>query len=170
MRLEQARDQLDVPGQPGLRGKVIEVKRDFLVGRRLDDGGDISGKPIVRNAFIVERRQYQRARKAKLRRMPRQRDGVGGRGRTGADHQPIERQACGLVGRHHGLALLKRERGRFAGGAEHIEAVAAGVEQEARELGGARGIRRAGLVDRGGNGGDDAGEFVGGHGGSSRGE
>ena len=92
--------------------------------------------------------------------MARQRDRVGGRGSAGADHQPVERQAGGLVGRHHGLALLERERGRLAGGAEHVEPVAAGVEQEARELGGARRIRRAGLVDRGGDGGDDAGEFL----------
>ncbi len=88
--------------------------------------------------------------------MARERDRVGGRRGACTDHQPVERQARGLVGRHHRLALLERERGRLAGGAEHIQPVAAGIEQEAGELGGARGVRCAGLVDGGRDGGNNA--------------
>ena len=95
--------------------------------------------------------------------MPRQRDGIGGRGSPGSDHQPIERQAGLLVGRHHGLALFERERRRLAGGAEHVEAVASGIQEEAREFRRARRIRGAALVDGGCDGGDDAGEFLGSH-------
>src|SRR4029077_5038513 len=83
-------------------------------------------------------------------------------------HQAVERKSRLLVGRHHGLALLERKRGRLAGGAEHVEAVAAGVEQEARELHRPRRVRRTGVIDRGRDGGDDAREFVVGHDGSSR--
>ena len=85
-----------------------------------------------------------------------ERDGIRDRRGAGSHHQAVERQACRLVGAHHRLALVKRERGRLAGGAEHIEAVAAVVEEIARQIGCALEIGRAGLVDRGGNGGDHA--------------
>ena len=146
----------DVPGQAGLRREVIEIDRDRLRRRRLHDGVDIGDQPVVRHALVVERRQHQRAGKAELGGMARQRDRVGDRGGAGADHQAVERQAGRLVGVHHALALLERERGRLAGGAEHVEPVAAVVEQIARQLGRARGVGRAVLVDRGGDGGDHA--------------
>src|SRR5439155_27351353 len=84
----------------------------------------------------------------------------GDRGGTGADHQALQRQPGVAVGGHHALALLERERGPLAGGAEHVEAVAAVGKEEARERGRARAIGRAGLVDCGGDGGDDAVELV----------
>ena len=70
--------------------------------------------------------------------MAGERDRIRHRGGAGADHQAVERQACRLVGVHHAFALVERERGRLAGGAEHVEAVAAIVEQIARQLGRAR--------------------------------
>ena len=53
-------------------------------------------------------------------------------------------------------SLVARERGGFAGGAEHVEAVAAIVEQESRKLHRARQVGRTILIDRRGNGGDHA--------------
>ena len=70
--------------------------------------------------------------------------------------QAVERQLGVAIGVHHALALLERERGGFAGGAEHVEPIAAVVDQIARELGGAGDVGRAVLVDGGGDGGDHA--------------
>ena len=163
-RVEQALHQRDVPVQAGLLRVVIEIDRDGLLRRRLHDGVDIGDQAVVRHALVVERRQHQRAGKAELGGIARQRHRVGdGRG-AGADHHAVERQAGRLVGVHHALALLERERGRLAGGAEHVEPVAAVVDQVSRELGGARGVGRAVLVDRGGDGGDHAFELGGRHG------
>src|SRR5262249_1837786 len=92
-----------------------------------------------------------------------QRDRIGDGCRTGADHQPIERHAGVTVGGHDAPALLERERGRLAGGAEHVQSVAAVGQQEARECRRARAIGLAAVVDSGGDGGDDAAE-LGGHG------
>src|SRR6185503_9820886 len=58
---------------------------------------------------------------------------------------------------------IERKGGRLAGGAEHVEAVAAVVDQVARELGCARGVGRAVLADGRGDGGDHAAEFGFGH-------
>jgi hypothetical protein len=88
--------------------------------------------------------------------VPRERDRIGDCGSAGADHQPVERQAGVAVGGHHALALGERERRRLAGGAEHVEAVAAVVEQEVREPCRARAIRLAARLERGGNRGDHA--------------
>ena len=96
--VEQARDQLDVPGQAGLGGEVIEIDRDRLCRGRLHDGLDIGDEPVVRHALVVEGRQHQRAGEAELGGMPRQRDRVRDRGRAGADHEPVERQAAVAVG------------------------------------------------------------------------
>ena len=92
--------------------------------------------------------------------MPCQCDCIGGRGGAGADHQPVEREPGLFVGRHHGLALLERKRGRLAGGAEHVQPITAGVEQEACKFHRARRIRRAGFIDRGGDGGHDAAKGI----------
>src|SRR5262249_24091726 len=54
------------------------------------------------------------------------------------------------------LALRQRERRRLAGGAEHVEPVAAVVEQEPRKLRGARDVGLAVRFDRGGDRGDHA--------------
>ncbi len=88
--------------------------------------------------------------------MPRQRDRVGDRRCSGADHEAIERQPRVAVGRHHALALLERERGGLAGGAEHVQPVAAMGEQKTRQRrrAGAVGLPR--LVDGGRDGGNHA--------------
>ena len=161
--VEQPADQRHVPGQARQRRVVIEIDRDRRRRGRLHDGVDIGREPVVRHALVVERRQHQRAGEAELGGMARQRHRVRRRGRAGADHQPVGRDAGVLVGRHHALALLERERRRLAGGAEHIEAVAAVGEQEPRQRGRAREVGLAGLVDRGGDGGDDAGKGGSGH-------
>jgi hypothetical protein len=58
------------------------------------------------------------------------------------------------------VPLLERKTmSASAGGAEHVHSVTAGIEQKARELAGAGGVRRAVLIDRGCDGGNDAGEF-----------
>ena len=162
--VDQPPDQLDVPGQPGL-GRESDRDRSgsgfAAVARTIDL--DISEETVVRHAFIVEWRQHQRAGEAELGGMPRQRDGVGDRGRAGADHEPIERQPRLAVSAHHALALLERERGGLAGGAEHVQSVAAIGEQKARERGRTRAIRLALVVDGGRDGGDHALQFAGGH-------
>ena len=137
-----------MPWQARERRIVIEIDRNGLRGSRGHDRADIGREPVVGDALVVERRQHQRAAEAELGGVPRERDRVGdGRG-AGADHQPVERQAGLRIGGHHLLPLRERERGGLAGGAEHVEAVAAVVEQIARELGGARAIGLAVLIDR----------------------
>jgi len=102
--------------------------------------------------------------------VPGERDRVRCRSSAGADHQPVEREPCALVGRHHRLALSSENEVASPVVPSTFEAVTAGIEQEACELGRTRRIGRAGVVDRQWHGGDDAGEFIAGHGGSSRGE
>ena len=80
-RVEQALHQRDVPVQAGLLRVVIEIDRDRLLRRRLHDGVDIGDEAVVRHALVVERRQHQRAGKAKLGGVPRQRHRVGDRRR-----------------------------------------------------------------------------------------
>ena len=157
---EQALDQRDVPGQPGLRWKVIEVERDRVGRGRREDRFDIGDKTVVGHAFVIEGRQHQRAREAELGGVARQSHGIGDRRRAGSDHHAIERQAGSTVGGHQALALLERERRGLAGGAEHVEPVAAIAEQEAGECGGAIAIGLAVFVDRGCDGGNDALQFA----------
>ena len=155
MGLAQAADQRRVPGQARELRIVIEVDRDRPLRGRRDDGADIGGKPVVRHALVIEGRQHQRAGEAELGGMAGELHRIGGRRRAGPHHHDFERQAGGAIGVHHRLALGKRERGRFPGGAEHVEAVAAVAEKKMRERGGAAAIGLAVLVDRGRDGGDD---------------
>ena len=155
-RIEQAADQRDMPMQARLRREMIEIDRDRPRRGRRQDRVDIGDQPIVVDAFVIERRQHQRAGKAELGGVPGQRDGVGQGGSAGADHHPIERQAALGIGAHHPPALIERERCRFASGAEHIEPVAAGIEQEARQRDRARAVGLAVVVDRRRDRGDDA--------------
>jgi hypothetical protein len=99
--------------------------------------------------------------------MAGERHRVGDSGRAGADHHAIQGKLGVAVGVHHLFSFIERERGRLAGGAEHIEPVAAVVDQKARELGGAGDVGRAVFVDRCGDGGDHAAQFRFGHGISS---
>ncbi len=85
-----------------------------------------------------------------------QRDGVGQGGGAGSDHHPIERQPGRRIGAHHAPALIERERGCLAGGAEHIEPVAAGIEKEARQRRRTGAVRFAFLVHSGCDRGDHA--------------
>src|SRR5262249_60089322 len=64
-------------------------------------------------------------------------------------------------GGHHALALLERERGGLAGGAEHVQPVAAMGEQKTRQRyrAGAIGFRR--LVHGGRDGSDHAFKLAG---------
>jgi hypothetical protein len=152
-----------MPSQAGLGGKVVEVDRDRLCGGGRDNGFDIGHEPIIRNSLVIERRQDKRGGKAELSGMPCQCHGVGDRRRSSAHHEAIERQAVVAVGSHHPPALIERERGRLARGAEHIEAIASVREQEACEHAGARAIGLALLVDRRCDGGNYAGEVGFGH-------
>src|SRR5262249_35637064 len=161
--LDQSLDQSDVPGQAGLGGEVIEINGDWLCGRSGHDGLDIGDEPVVRRAFIVERRQDKRSAEAKRGGVPRQRDRVGDRRRAGADHEAIERQTRVAVGGHHALALLERERGGLAGGAEHVQSVAAIGEQKTRQRHRAGAIGLPCFVHGGCDGGDHALKLAGGH-------
>ena len=95
-------------------------------------------RPCNRTAAAPARRQSRDRRRGASAR-PRR--------RAAAAPVPTMQRSSGrpavAIGAHHALALLQRERGRLAGGAEHVEAVAAVVEQIARELGGAGAIRLA---------------------------
>src|SRR5262249_4988239 len=57
----------------------------------------------------------------------------------------------------------QRERGRFAGRAEHVEPVAAVVEEKSRQRGRAGAVGLASRVDGGSNRGDHAGKSACGH-------
>ena len=97
-------------------------------------------RPCSRTAAAPARRQIRarrRAASAPPRRRSRPRRCRPSSGRAAAWRRDR---------RHHALALIERERGRLAGGAEHVEPVAAVVEQIARELGGARDVGRAVLA------------------------
>ena len=126
---------------------MVKIDRDRPIGARRDDRVHIGHQPVVRHALIIERRQHQRARKAELGGAPRQRHRVGERRRTGADHQAIHRQAGRLIGQHHAIALRERERGRLAGGAQHVEPIAAVIEQEPRQRSRSRAIGFAAGLD-----------------------
>src|SRR5262249_54969919 len=118
----------------------------------------------VRHALVVERRQDERPGKAEFGGVPRERDRVGDRRCPGTNHEAIDRQPRVAIGRHHALALLERERGGLAGGAEHVEPVAAMGEQKTRQRhrAGAVGLPR--LVDSGRDGGNHASKLAaGGH-------
>src|SRR5207244_7005843 len=58
---------------------------------------------------------------------------------------------------------VARERGRLAGGAEHVETVAAAGEQETRERDRARAVGLTATVDGGGDRGDHAVKLAAGH-------
>ena len=89
--VEQALQQGGVPVQAGLLRVVIEVDRDGLLRRRLHDGVDVGHETVVGHPLVVERRQHQRAGKAELRGITRQRHGIGHGGGAGADHHAVER-------------------------------------------------------------------------------
>src|SRR4051794_19128204 len=156
MRGEQAADQVDAPGQAGLRRKMVEVNGDRIGGSRRYDRRDIVHQAVVGNALIIEGRQQQRARKAEVAGVARERDRIRNGCGTCPDHQAVERQAGFPIGRHHPLALLERERRGLARGAEHVEPIASIVEKKARKHRRARAIRFAGLVDGRCDRGDDA--------------
>jgi hypothetical protein len=99
--------------------------------------------------------------------MPGQLDRIRDRRGSGPDHQPPHRQPRLAVGGHDLAPLRDRERGRLAGGAQHVERIAAMIEEKTRERARARAIGLAGLVDGGGDGGDHAGHSGFGHGLSS---
>ena len=92
-RVAQAAHQRDVPVQSRLLRESGRDRSGSGGCGRLHDGVDIGDEPVVRHALVVERRQQQRAGKAELGGVPRQRDGVRGGGGAGADHQAVERQA-----------------------------------------------------------------------------
>ncbi len=123
--VEQAADQRDVPVQARLRRVVIEINRNRLRLGRIHDCVDVGNQAVVVHAFVIERRQHQRAAEAERRGVLGQRDGVSRRGGAGPHHHAVERQAAGGVIVHDLLALLQRKRRRLAGGAEHVEAIAA---------------------------------------------
>src|SRR5258706_130242 len=114
----------------------------------------------LRHALVVERRQQQRPGKAQLGGVPRQRDCVGHRGGTGADHEAIERQALLPVSGHHALALLEREGGCLPGSAQHVQCVATIREQKTGKCGRARAIGLTFLVHGRRNGGNYAAQLV----------
>jgi hypothetical protein len=117
---------------------------------------DISNQAVVWHALVIERRQHQRGGEAAFCRMAGQGDRIGQRGGAGADHAAVERQPGLRIGGHDALTLHERERGRLAGGAEHVEAVAAIVEEIAGERGRTGAVGLAASVGGGGDGGDDA--------------
>src|SRR5512132_3391646 len=149
-----------MPGKPRLRRKVIKIKRDWSCCRGGDDRLDIGNEPLVRHALVIKRRQEERSGKPELGSMPCQRDRIPDRGGAGADHEAIERQARFAVSGHETLALCARERGRLAGGAQHVQPVAAVGEQKTRECHRAGTIRFPFLVQRGCNGGDHAAKLL----------
>ena len=89
-RVDEALDQSDVPRQAGLGREVIEINGDWFRGRGGHDRLDIGGEPVVRHALVVERRQDERPGKAEFSCVPRQRDRVGDRRGSGANHEAIE--------------------------------------------------------------------------------
>src|SRR5262249_40801581 len=119
-RLDEALDQSDVPRQAGLGGEVIEINGDWFRGRGGHDRLDIGDEPVVRHALVIERRQDERSGETEVGGGPRPRDRGGGRRRPRTHPYAIERQAGVAIGRHHALALLERERGGLAGGAENV--------------------------------------------------
>ena len=85
---------------------MIEIKRDGRRCRRVQDDLYCGEEPLVRDALVIERRQHQRSSETQRGRMPRQCDGVGERGRPGADHEPRHGQARRMIRGHHDHALL----------------------------------------------------------------
>jgi hypothetical protein len=85
-----------------------------------------------------------------------QHDRIGERGGAGSHHHPGERQTALRIGVHDATALVERERCRLAGGAKHVEAIAAIGQEEARQRDRARAIGLAPFVDSGRDGGNHA--------------
>ncbi len=152
---KEAPDQCRRPRYARQLRIVIQIERGRLLRARGKYGRHIGGKAIIRHALVIERRQHQRAAEAEFRGVAGQRDGVGGCSGAGPDHHAVERQAGGLVGVHHGLALRNAVGGRFASGAKHVEAIAAMVEEEAGKRNRARRVRCTGAVGRGRDSGND---------------
>ena len=159
--IEQAADQPDVPMQARLYWEMVEIERDRPRRGRRQDCIDVGDKTVVVDAFVIERRQHQRAGKAEFGGMLGEGDGIGQGGRTGADHHPLKRQPGCRIGAHHPPALVERERRCLAGGAQHIEPVAAGIEEESRQRCRTGAVRFTLVVDRGCDRGDDAVECLG---------
>src|SRR5262249_16895197 len=72
-----------------------------------------------------------------------------------------ERQTGLPVSGHHAFALLERERGRLAGGAEHVQSIASVGEKKARKRDRARAIGLAPLVHGSGDRRNHPSQFAG---------
>ena len=105
----------------------------------LGHGAEIGEDAILAHALVVEWRQHEGAGEAQIRCMARQGDGGAKRRRA-----------------HQRQTVAQRERGRLAGGAKHIQRVAAIVEQMLAEFQEARGVGLVVRADRRGDGGDYA--------------
>ena len=148
--VEQALDQPDVPRQPGLGGKVIEDRCGIGLAAvaarwsRYRRRARRPARPCSRTAAAPARRRSRARRRAVVSATA---------SATDAAPVPTIRRSSGRpncpIARHHALALLERERGRLAGGAEHVQSVAAIGEQKARERGRAGAIGLALVVDGG---------------------
>ena len=105
---------------------MIEIERHRRARRRRHDGAHIGEDAVLADALVIEGRQHERAREAQFRRMARQGDGVPqGRSARPHHHALAIELACG--GAHQREPVAQGEGGRLAGGAQHIEGVAAVV-------------------------------------------
>src|SRR5262249_25188511 len=155
-RIDESLDQSDVPRQAGLGGEVIKINGDWFRGRGGHNRLDIGGEAVIRHALVVERRKDERPGEAELGGVPCQRDRGGDPRCPRANHEAIERQPRPPQGRRHALALLKGDGGGRAGGAEHVQPVAARAEQKPRQRHRAGAIRFPRLVHGGRDGGNHA--------------